>query len=355
MLKCLKLLCKGTIALLKFLLRPFFSTVLIGVNLDARICYLKVVVIKNKRIKSSISKEFRVIDKELPVEAIKIIKDYKRTYPFTYLSAMSKTYNQGLVNCAKKGDLVKFGVNAKTSHVIEMPNHWLFYIQQLAIDENRVKFIRALGLDYLFSPFALIFENIKAKLTIKLKLYVLQERGSITLFVADKKGVYFGGFFMMDGELGQNEDDSNSTHEVHSLKEVQDLGSIIGSIDELNEIGELEDLDEEIIRKEFMPEDVNAKDKQDAEMSRLEGLRDLAHASNAAEIIKNSINEFYTNPIYNNAQFIESIVLLDTYGMTEQAIEHLKNALMIDIEVRELSVPEALIALSKVELAHNGG
>lgn len=301
-------------------------------------------------MKKTFSKEFRIADKELPIEAAKIIKDYKRRYPFTYLSAMSKTYNQGLANCRKKGDLIKFGVNAKTSHIVEMPNQWLFYIQNLAIDENRVKFIRALGLDYLFSPFALIYENVKNKLTLGIKLYVLQERGSITLFIANRKGVYFGGFFMVGGELEQSDKDNTPIAEMHSLEELSSLDSILGSTDELNEIGALENLDESLIRKEFAPDEVDSQEAQEAEISRLEGLKDLARASNAAEILKNSINEFYSNPIYN-AQFIESIVLLDTYGMTEQAIEHIRNALMIDLQVLTLNVPDALIELAKAELS----
>ncbi|MCX2717173.1 hypothetical protein OQH61_05420 [Helicobacter sp. MIT 21-1697] len=341
--------------LLKFLLRPFFSTVLIGVNLDAKVCSLKIVVLKNGHVKNSVSKEFKIVNKELPMEAAKLIADYKRKYPFTYLSAMSKTYNQGLANCSKKGELIKFGVNAKTSHIVEMPNHWLFYIQQLAVDENRVKFIRALGLDYLFSPFVLVYENIKGRLTDKVRLYVLQERASITLFVADKKGVYFGGFFMVGGELENAEDKGASVLEIHSAKEMSDLDSILGSIDELKEIGELEDLDEELIRKEFTPQEIDSQKQQEAEMSRLEGLRDLARASNATEILKNSINEFYSNPIYNSTQFIETIVLLDTYGMTEQAVAHIRNTLMIEVEVRSIHIPDALIDLSKAELKDNRG
>ncbi|WP_104743468.1 hypothetical protein [Helicobacter cinaedi] len=335
--------------MLNFLLKPFFSTVLIGVNLDAKVCTLKIVVMKNKRIKSTISKEYKIVDKELPIEAAKLIKNYKRKYPFTYLSAMSKTYNQGLANCAKKSDLIKFGVNIKTSRIVEMPNQWFFYIQQLAVDENRVKYIRALGLDYLFSPFMLVYEHIKAKPSLKLKLYVLQEMASVTLFAADKKGVYFGGFFMMGGELEQSEDESISTIEMQSVEEMSSLDSILGSLDELNEIGELEDLDAELIRKEFAPQEMDTQEQQ-AGISSLEGLRDLARASNAAEILKNSINEFYSNPIYENTQFIESIVILDTYGITEQAVDHLRNALMLDIEVRALNIPEVLISLAKAEL-----
>ncbi|WP_300447082.1 hypothetical protein [uncultured Helicobacter sp.] len=339
--------------MLRFLLRPFFSTILIGVNLDGKVCSLQIVVMKNNKVKNTINKEFKIVDKELPIEAAKLIKSYKRKYPFTYLSAMSKTYNQGLANCSKKGDLIKFGVNSKTSRIVEMPNQWLFYIQNLAVDENRVKFIRALGLDLLFSPFMLVYEHIKNQLGNKIKLYVLQERASMALFVADKKGVYFGGFFMIGGELEQSDDDNSSMTEVHSFKELSELDSILGSLDELNEIGELEDLDEELIRKEFAPDEVDSQKQQEAEMSRLEALRDLARASNAAEILKNSISEFYSNPIYN-AQFIETIVILDTYGITKQALDHIRQSLMIDVKVLPLNIPEALIRLAKAELGNQG-
>ena len=100
---------------------------------------------------------------------------------------------------------------------------------------------------------------------------------------------------------------------------------------------------------------MDTQEQQEMEISRLEGLRDLARASNAAEILKNSINEFYSNPIYASTQFIESIVILDTYGITEQAVDHLRNALMLDIEVRALNIPEALIALEQAELSGTQG
>lgn len=303
---------------------------------------------KNKAVKSTITKEFRIVDKELPIEASKLIKSYKRKYPFTYLSAMSKTYNQGLAHCTKKGDLAKFGINPKTSKIVEMPNGWIFYIQQLAIDENRVKYIRALGLDFLFSPFVLVYESIKESLSSSLELFVLQERGSITLFIADKDGVYFGGFFMMGNELESGDDGDLVAIELKSVKEMSDLDSIIGSIDELHEIGELEGLDEELIRKEFAPEELESN-TQESETSRLDGLKDLARASNASEILKNSISEFYSNPIYS-ARFIESVVILDSYGMTDQAIEHMRTALMLDVSIRRVDIPDMLISIAQNDL-----
>lgn len=154
---------------------------------------------------------------------------------------------------------------------------------------------------------------------------------------------------MMGNELEQGNSDKDSMVEVHSLTELSDLDSILGSIDELKEIGVLEDLDEDLVRKEFAPDEMDSQEREQAEISRLEGLKDLARASNAVEILKNSINEFYSNPIYD-AHFIESVVILDSYGMTDQAIEHIRNTLMIDLEVRTLNIPDALINLAKAEL-----
>ena len=36
--------------------------------------------------------------------------------------------------------------------------------------------------------------------------------------------------------------------------------------------------------------------------------------------------------------------------MTEQAIEHIRNALMLNLEVRPLDIPDALIKLAQQEL-----
>jgi hypothetical protein len=48
-------------------------------------------------------------------------------------------------------------------------------------------------------------------------------------------------------------------------------------------------------------------------------------------------------------------VLLDTYGMTEQAVAHIRNTLMIEVEVRSIHIPDALIDLAKAELKDNRG
>ena len=50
--------------MLRFLLRPFFSTILIGVNLDGKVCSLQIVVMKNNKVKNTINKEFKIVDKQ---------------------------------------------------------------------------------------------------------------------------------------------------------------------------------------------------------------------------------------------------------------------------------------------------
>lgn len=330
------------------LLRPFFSTAFIGIDVDGRNCSVYVLVHKNGKIKEEFCKEFKCVNNELPIEAAKLIRTYRNKYPFTYLGALSKTYNQGLVSTKNPKQIAKFGINVNDNKFIKLDN-WSCYIQKRAIDENRVRYLKALGLDYLFSPFLLIYSLVSANLRKRNCLYVLQQQNTVSLFIADKNNVLFGGYFFLSSDLDIDNETQDDLQEIHSVFDMANIQDIIGlPSQEFEEIGELEDIDKDVLAEELLPQEFQEQKEQEAKQSHLQELKDLARANNTSDIIINCINEFYSNEIYKS-DFLEKVILLDCYGISQPALQHLRSSLLLDIEIKPIELSKTIVKLMRRE------
>ena len=78
-------------------LSPLFSKVFIAINVDASTCSIKLIRVKNTNILESFTKEFKTSENNIPMDAIKIVRKYRKEYPFTYVSVMIKSLAQGVV------------------------------------------------------------------------------------------------------------------------------------------------------------------------------------------------------------------------------------------------------------------
>lgn len=322
--------------------RPLFSSVFIGVNIDGKVCSVKMLRVKDSKPIESINKDFRTVNNELPIDAIKFIKIFTKKYPFTYVSAMSKTYNQGVVKDTPKEenkDTGKFEINPKESSILDLKN-WKIYINNSSIKENTDKYSKIDGLDYLFSPFLLIYNKIEQDLDEKTTLYVLQERNGISLLVADKENIYFGGYFIVENEI-----DEIGLTQTPAEKVFDDSLFTINDDDE-NFDDEMKDLDD--LDSEYFIDKLNEKLLNEKEEGAKEKVEDIAKIGIITNIIQSSLREFYSNETYES-KFIEKILILDTYGMSEQALNYLKENTMIDTHKISFSIPDSLINLSTLE------
>lgn len=324
--------------------RKFFSSVFIGVNIDGKTCSVKVIQIKDEKTLQSINKEFKTINNEIPIEAMKFIRRYQKKYAFCYVSAMSKSYNQGVIKAIdKKEDYSKYGINPKECKIIDFKN-WKVYIKNNEIKENIARFAKISGIDYLFSPFVVIFAKIKNELDGKMRLYILQERSSVSLLVADNAGIYFGGYFMIEGEMEDVKMSDPKTEDFFDILSPQENKSVEEDFDD--EIEDLEELDSDVfidaLNKKLL---IDNSQEENLTKGKVD---DIYKISIVAGIIKNSLMEFYSNDLYDS-RFIDEFILLDTYGVSEAAMNYLKDNLMIQIQKRSFSIVNELAELSKIE------
>lgn len=314
------------------IIRPFFSNVFMAINIDSNICYIKVLRLKESKVVEEFDREFRILDDELPIEMIKFIKNYKRRFPFSYIGVISKTYNQGIFNTKKIDELHKIGIEPTECKILKFKD-WCAYIKKTEILEMQKYFSRFGGVDYVFSPFVLMFFSIQNKIDDKLRLYVLCEKSNIALFVANKNNAYFGGYFMIEGEieqvsrsstLGTLENQNTQDKDQYSLEEFENL--------DLGFIQEEEEEDQEIEQIKNVSQTVD----------------DIAKASVIANVIQSSLNEFYANEFYDEG-FVEEVVCLDSFDMTSEMVACIQDITMLEVSRQQFFLQEELLSLTQRE------
>ncbi|HCZ18554.1 hypothetical protein [Wolinella succinogenes] len=336
-----------------------FSTLIIGVNVDSRNCYTRVLTLKKGKILHDELKEFRTVPGDIPIEAAKFIRKLRKKHPFTYVATLSHSIHQGAIDTIRADEYLKFGIRSNEVRSVIVQEAWSAYISREGIAEARGKFAKSQGVDFLFSPFALLYEGIKGRLDEKKRLYVLQQQSDLALAIMNAKGLYFGGFFILESEMEASTE--KKPEEEMALGETPlepaspaKITEALSALDnELEEIGELEELDDSVMIEDFEEHEAPLPKHNEKEEER-SALDDFARAISVAKFIKDSLSEFYKNEVYRS-DFIDEIVILDTYGISSGALTYLKNTLLIDIKTHALDVTSSLVKMAELEIKEREG
>ncbi|WP_147288242.1 hypothetical protein [Helicobacter cholecystus] len=326
--------------MLKGLLQFFYSKVLIGLNLDYDNCQVHVIRIKNKSIKQNIKTDIKTIDNIFPAETLKLIKYYKKKFPFTYIGIFSKTYNQGAIPTTKPKEFIKYDVNLQGYSTKSFDGSWSAYIKNQDC-LNEVSQNPDLGdIDLVFSPFISIYLQSKKEAG-KTSLFVLQEKQNISVVISNDQQVFFGGFFEIQNDAiemntSPNNQNNPSPSNFNTLEDI--LSSLNENIDD-----DIDNFDIEMLEEE------DSEEYRKQEQNRIEELKDFMRATTTVSILENVISNYYTNPNFQST-FIDQIIILDTYGITPDAIGHIKDSLMIETFVRPFSISEAITTLMLEEI-----
>ncbi len=295
-----------------------YRKVIISVDIDNLTC--KVKVLHHKQPQLSEEKTFRTVNGDLPIEAAKFIRHIQSGYPYTYIATMSRAKNQGLVGGNKIRRFEAFGLNINMLMIMFVNRKWFAYIDREDMAKFRSKFNTIQGVDFVFSPFCIMYEKIKPNLDLDKKLYIMQEKGACSLMIADKSGVYFGNYIVLE----QNE--------------LELKNGIEQSDDDVVKFEAIGDINENIIIKDF-----------DSKESQKTNLSDLSTANTMINIIKETLNTYYRDERYAS-DFIEELLILDASGISDNSITHLTNNMMLETQFMRIDVCAEIERLAKMEL-----
>ncbi|RDU60081.1 hypothetical protein CQA44_10870 [Helicobacter sp. MIT 14-3879] len=341
------------VSIIGTLFRPLFATVLIGVNYDTDTCIVQVAKKRGGAIVEEMRKEFKIVNGEPSAETIKYIKKIKTRYAYSYLAILSKTTEQVLVPGIKKTFFPNFGVNEKEYKNIKLPNAFVF-IHKDDIVRYQNTFKKANGLDLLFSPFILLFFKCKTLVSDKPKMFVLQEKESLSTLIATRKETLYGSFLPINSEqpittitdsLPESLAQANNTSSTKSAEDLDNLDTELGDLEQ-----DLQDFDSfDFSNLETNEHLVDDSSNGEEVVSSGDSLQDLGRSTSIINLLQSCLRDFYQNTLYDS-DFIEEIVIFDCYGISSQAIHNIRSNLMIDITLITTDLPKEIVNLAQIEL-----
>ncbi|AFI04263.1 hypothetical protein [Helicobacter cetorum] len=314
----------------KVLKEKLFSQVYISVNADKNDLSIQVLRIKNSQVKEKFYKTFETKNGEIPAQALKMVRAYAKKYPYTYFSAMSKAKE---VLCEKSVFEQLRLENLKEDYkVCEINEKYCVYIESKDFLKDAKRF-KIQGIDYLFSPFSIIYRFVRDSLESKPLLYLLMERSRFYFLIANNKEIFLAKSVFLEEQpesfLQSEQDESmemkNEMIEMF-LSEIQD------DIDNL----------EEAINLDGVQENNTQGNEEDAQSL----IDNLTNIPIIADILQESLRNVYSS---KDIDFVEKVVLLDSCQIHQKALSHLEEHLMIEVTKLTFSLVGQLNMLARIE------
>ncbi len=317
------------------LLRGLFAVAIAGVHIDHRHCRVHLKIIKGGNTLVDEIKTFQTAPNALPIEAAIYLNRIKRKHPFTYVATISHSLYQGVLNASSDKECKQQGVNPADVKRIIIGKKWTAFIDKTAIMFERENFIKAPSLDFLYSPFLLLYQMIRNRLDSSQKLYVLQQNSDVAMLIMDNRQLYLGSIQSLDvdNQVAEN---------------IQEEGKETDASNEnLEEFGQLDDLDNMTPRDKEGFQDV--EESFDSIESQKNLLSDFSRIVAVVNIIKETLNKFYSSTYYDS-DFVSEIVIVDGVGTSKKAIEYMQTNLMIDTDVIPIDICQLITEIAQRDL-----
>lgn len=306
----------------------FCSQVYISFNVDHNLLSAQILRVKNHRIKEKFFKTFetKVETKngEVPIQALKIARSYSQKYPYTYFSAMSKAKE---VLCEKQAfeELKKENYPA-----CAINQKYCVYVESKDFLKDFKRF-KIQDVDFLFSPFSLIYDFVRDHLENKPLLYLLLERSRFYFLIADKKEIFLAKSVFLEEQ----------PEEFIESKEEDSMGMDNEAVDLfLSEIQEDIDSLEEAMG---LDSSKDSKEKNEDAYSLIEGMTNIPLI---AGVLQEGLRSVYHS---REIDFVEKVVVLDSCQIHHKALMHLQETLMIEVDRLDFSLVERLNILARME------
>lgn len=323
-----------------------FSKAFISVVCEYDSCVVKIKVIKNKELKESDTKSFKAFSQEIPPDALRYIKKYVDEYRFCYISTQMVSINQGAIPTCKKDDFSKFNISPQNIYSLCVDNKWSIYAYNDDIKRVENNYLQVGGVDFLFSPFAIIYFLVKKEPLSDKKLYALVQKSAITLAIMEKDILNYGAYFILAP--------TESLKAEETLEQIELPESLTAEIEELtpldniDNIGKLESLDVELKMDEF--EDTSSEhvhENIDYERANA-SIEEFSKGMDMLNFIKESLNDFYKNSNYD-AVFIDEIIFFDAFGIGNDIIDYIQSTLLMSVVHKKIDLAEIICDMAIAE------
>ncbi|CAM2813527.1 hypothetical protein [Helicobacter burdigaliensis] len=330
------------------LIRPFFSSVIVGVEIDSRQCNLTLRFYKKGKITNTIQKSYKTLPGQFPIQAVKFINKTKIKHPFTYIATLPSSIVQGTIYKDDEEGFHQYGIRKQDIYYVKN-YHWYAYVGKDGVSETKNRFLKT-GVDFIISPFMVLYSLSKELFQEGCKLYVLFQKAHITMIVTKLgKGVLFGAYYVLESEIDSQINLTSNPlkvgfDELEKIDVTQNLQDELNSIDPVDELENLED--------DNLIKELKGESKEEEGEGEQEGnFDDFSRVSSAAKFIQLALNEFYTNEIYES-EFVDEIVIFNPHNINADTLKYIQNATMLNINIQTCDISEVLAHLGYESFKH---
>lgn len=287
-----------------FSVRRFILQLFVCIIFDKHKFSIRAHSIKNNKIAQTYERSFNDRTK-----ALEYINALRKNFQVYYQAILYPYVAQGLVPTDKEAELKKFGINAENIKTIRVENAQ-FYAATKDLQDLQNEFKPYGGLDFIFSPFAILhFLITKEKLANdKISLCVYRHSDLVAMMICRGREVLFGNFFDIAPKISSFANQSSVP--LENIAEASDLSNA----DDL-QFDNLESmLDEKL-------DDIQYTNSND----------DLSNFGNDMQMsicIFQGVQEFYANDLYKG-NFIDEMIIFDDENTSEAALEYIEGEIFL--------------------------
>ena len=289
----------------------------------------------------------------LTKDMIEFILSYTKESPYFYISILDISIEQGAFPTCSKNRLSYFYDVSSSEHKCSNDS-WTYYTSKTDLYEIEKKYHKV-GLDFIFSPFTLLSNFFKDKISAHIAMYILIQDSFISLSVFENGLLLYAEQLDMQTS-GESDDvllsqDMSGDDDV-SLDDGIDLEDIdvVDEMEDLDDFGDIEDLDsleeiDEFSENQDIEEEFYEADEPIVESDESNFNEDYQRFT----LIQSALGHYYNDDKYEG-KFVENVYIADGVGVSNDLKRYLEEEMYLNVYVRHAELGMELSNLAKMEL-----
>ncbi|HDZ4975289.1 TPA: clan AA aspartic protease [Campylobacter jejuni] len=316
-----------------FLLKKILPQLFISIILEDKKNIVKASIYRGNKLISSNEKTFNKSE-----NLLEYTKNLSKHFLFYHTALFLGTKEQGLIPSTNIQDCDHFNIG-KISLQYILFNNALVYTATEHVEYYSELFEEYRGLDFLYSPFALLYYNMQKEKQPddQILLYGFKQGHLLAIIIAKGSTILYGDFKIFEQELGLELELPSEDNQENESGDHDDTES---TLDNFNESSD----------NKFDPPD------QENNLETLDNnndfnLNELNQFSNDMELCRyiiTSIEKFYNDDKYAGV-FINGVLLYSESDINISAIDFLENETFLEIKTKQINTLDLMIELMRKE------
>lgn len=323
-------------------LKSLYTKVFINIIVEKLQTAVYVEVCSKKEVLQSIRKNFDTMTVNHKMD--EFIQAYIKESPFYYISVLDRSPLQGAIPTCVTSEMSKY-CDINSSEYRCFSKEWAFYTSEYDLEAIKYEY-RAIGVDFIFSPFVMMANFFRDKIDTTLSMFVLVEDNYLSFAVFDNSKLLYAEYLDMkhhkdDDDLLMEAPEEEDVLEGINLEEVNlENDSMV-----FDDFANIEELDESDVLDEFSEaHEVEQVVEKKVDVSQDGFSEDYQRFS----LIQSALNTFYKDSKYDS-KFVETIYIADGIGVSPDLKSYLEEEMFLSVYIRKIDLCISLCDMAKAE------